>query len=1145
VPGSHVSNFGFIQAEWPHVHADCIRAEGYLASDPRSAGFYARRAAEQIVALIYDVDRLPPPYKDDLAARIGEPAFQRRVGVGIAQKLTLIRKLGNRAVHDTQPIPARAAVDVLRELHHVVVWTAFRYSTNPAAVPTGARFDPALAGRNAPLTRADVARLAEKFREQDEAHERALRERDELATAKDAEIERLREQIKAAQAANTLTDTHDYSEAQTRELIIDELLREAGWALTEPRDREFEVTGMPNADGKGFVDYVLWGSDGLPLAVVEAKKTTVEPAVGQQQAKLYADCLERMTGRRPVVFYTNGYRTWLWDDAAGYPPRQVEGFFTADELELMISRSTSRLPLRDTVIDNTIVERHYQQRAIRGVDDAFTARQRGALLVMATGSGKTRTVIALVDQLMRAGLVKRVLFLADRTALVNQAVGAFKAHLPNVTTVNLVTEKVTDGRVYVSTYPTMMNLIDRMDAGRRLFGPGHFDLVVIDEAHRSVYQKYGAIFSWFDALLVGLTATPKDEVDRNTYSLFDLEDGVPTDAYSLDEAVAEGYLVPPVAVSVPTKFLRRGIHYDELTEAEKDEWDALEWGEEDDIPDSVSAEELNRFLFNADTVDKVLETLMTSGLRVAGGDRIGKTIIFAKNQRHAEFIAQRFDVSYPEYGGHFARVITHSVTYAQSLIDDFSTPDKAPHIAISVDMLDTGIDVHEIVNLVFFKLVRSTTKFWQMLGRGTRLCPDLFGPGRHKTNFYVFDFCENLEFFRQNLPPSEGSLQKSLGERIFEARLGLVSALDKAAGQGPGGEDPGIGHGEESERGLRVDVAWSLREVVAGMNPANFLVRPARQWVDTYADWEAWHQHIAPDTAADIARHLAGLPSTHRDDDEDAKRFDLVLLRMQLARLDGDEGAFERLRRHVQAVAAALLSQTAIPLVKAQELLLESLSGDEWWVDVSLPMLEHARRRVRGLVRFVQPAAREPVYSDFADQIGEASIVDLPGVTPGTNWERFRAKARAYLRDHEDHLALQRLRRNLQLTSDDLTALEEMLVASGAGTDADIARAREQSHGLGLFIRSLVGLDREAATAAFDRYLDDTAYSTNQIRFIQMIVEHLTANGVMEVARLYESPLTDIAPQGPDMIFTEEQVGEIVAILDDVRHRAFPDVTVA
>jgi len=836
---------------------------------------------------------------------------------------------------------------------------------------------------------------------------------------------------------------------------------------------------MPNAQGVGYVDYVLWGADGLPLAVVEAKRTTVEPAVGQQQAKLYADSLEIMTGRRPVIFYTNGYQSWLWDDwgaGGGYPPRRVEGFFTADELELMVQRRTTRLPLAAATIDRTIVERHYQHRAIRAVDEAFTARQRDALLVMATGSGKTRITIALVEQLMRAGWVKRVLFLADRTALVKQATNAFKAHLPNVTTVNLVTEKSADGRVYVSTYPTMMNLINETDGGRRLFGPGYFDLIVIDEAHRSVYQKYRSIFSWFDSLLVGLTATPKDEVDRNTYGLFNLEDGVPTDAYSLDEAVAEGYLVPPLAVSVPTKFLREGIRYAELSEAEKDDWDSSDWGEDGEVPDSVSDEELNRFLFNADTVDKVLATLMRDGHKVAGGDRLGKTIIFAKNQAHAAFVQQRFDANYPEHAGHFARVITHAVTYAQSLIDDFSVKDSAPHIAISVDMLDTGIDVPEVVNLVFFKAIRAKSKFWQMIGRGTRLCPGLYGPGEDKKNFYVFDFCGNLEFFSLDLPDSGGSVQKSLAERLFEARLGLVAGLDQHR---PDGENPGVGHGEASDRGLRVDVAASLHSTVAGMNLDNFLVRPAREWVETYADWEAWRE-LSPERAGDVARHLAGLPSAKRDDDEDAKRFDLILLRLQLSKLDGEPLTFERLRPQVQGIASALLSQTTIPSVKAQQELLDELAGDEWWVDVTLPMLELARRRVRALVRFVEKTRRAIIYSDFADEIGEGTIVELPGVTPGTNWERFRAKARVYLRDHEDHLALQRLRRNLQLTAEDLVSLETMLVESGAGTEADIAKAREESHGLGLFVRSLVGLDRESATAAFDTYLSSATFSANQ-----------------------------------------------------------------
>ncbi|OHV05119.1 DEAD/DEAH box helicase family protein [Mycobacterium talmoniae] len=1133
-----MSNFAFVKAvAWPEIHADCARAESYVTNDPRSACFYARRAVEQLVGHLYDLLGLPLPYKDDLSARINEPKFRSKTGMGIAQKLNLIRKLGNIAVHEPKPIPPRAALDTLKELHHVMLWAAFHYSTNPQAVPLKAVFDPALAAKAAPLSRDEVAKLAARFKAQDDAHAKALQEKDDLAAAKDAEIAQLREQIKQAQAANQQVDDRDYSEAETRDRYIDVLLGEAGWPLADTRDREFEVTGMPNKDVVGYVDYVLWGADGLPLAVVEAKRTTKSPEIGQQQAKLYADCLEKATGRRPIIFYTNGYEHWLWDDAGGYPPRQVQGFYTRDELELLIHRRHARKPLADVAIDSAIVERHYQHRAIRAIDDTFTNKQREALLVMATGAGKTRTVIALVKQLMEANWVKRVLFLADRTALVTQATNAFKAHLPAATTVNLVTEKITDGRVYVSTYPTMMNLINDTEGGLRAFGPGYFDLVVIDEAHRSVYQKYRAIFDWFDSLLVGLTATPKDEVDHNTYRLFHLEDGMPTDAYSLDEAVLEGFLVPPIGVSVGTKFLQQGIRYADLSEEEKDEWDSLDWGEDGEVPDAVSSEELNKFLFNEDTVDKVLAELMDKGYKVADGDRLGKTIIFAKNTDHAEFIQRRFDIQYPEHGGTFARVITHGMSYAQSLIDDFSTPEKAPHIAISVDMLDTGIDVPEVVNLVFFKLIRSKTKFWQMIGRGTRLCRDLFGPGKDKQNFYVFDFCGNLEYFSQDLPGSEGSMQKSLNQRLFETRLGLITALDSAVP--PAGPEPSEGKGTESERGLRVDIAWSLHRIVVGMNLENFLVRPKRKWVEHYAEWPAWSV-LTTEAAGDVAEHLGGLPSAHTDDDEDAKRFDLLILRRQLAQLEGDAVAVERAREQIQNIAAGLLNQTAIPSVQQQQELLDEVASDEWWIDVTLPMLELARRRLRGLLKFLEKTKKNAVYTDFEDVLTEATLIDLPGVTPGTNMERFQARAAAYLKQHEDHVALQRLRRNKPLTTDDLAALEQMLADSGAGEAADIAQAAEQAHGLGLFIRSLVGLDRQVAIEAFGNYLDGAKFSVDQIRFVNLIVDELTANGLMDPARLYESPFTDHAPTGPEGVFPEGDVDNIVDILCTVKANAVP-----
>ncbi|MDH6194430.1 type I restriction enzyme R subunit [Mycobacterium frederiksbergense] len=1132
-----MSNFAFVgAADWPEIHTDCARAESYLSADPRTACFYSRRAVEQLVDLLYDVIALPLPYKNDLSARINEPPFRAQVPPAIVQKLNLIRKAGNAAVHEQKQIAPNIALAVLRELHHIMVWAVYHHSAYPKAAPLKLPFDPKLAAKAAPLSRQEVAALAAKFAAQDEAHTKALAEKDELAAARDAEIAQLREEVKKAQAANLQPDDRDYSEAQTRDTFIDLMLNEAGWPLADARDREFEVTGMPPDNGTGFVDYVLWGANGLPLAVVEAKRTSKSPHIGEQQAKLYADCLEKMTGQRPVIFYTNGFEHWIWDDAAGYPPRPIQGFYTHDELELLVQRRQTRQPLPEAPIDSAIVERHYQHRAIRAIDETFTDKRREALLVMATGSGKTRTVIALVKQLMEANWAKRVLFLADRTALVTQAAGAFKTHLPDATTVNLLTEKITDGRVYVSTYPTMMNLINDTGSGIRKFGPGYFDLVVIDEAHRSVYQKYRTIFDWFDSLLVGLTATPKDEVDHNTYRLFHLEDGVPTDAYGLDDAVKEGFLVPAVGITSSTKFLDRGIRYADLPEAEKDEWEALDWG--DETPDEVTSEEVNKVLFNESTVDLVLAELMAKGHRVAAGDRLGKTIIFAKNRDHAEFIAQQFNIQYPHLAGHFARVITHSTSHAQSLIDDFSIPDKAPHIAISVDMLDTGIDVPEVVNLVFFKLVRSKTKFWQMIGRGTRLCPDLFGPGQHKQNFYVFDFCGNLEYFSQDLPGSPGSLQKSLNQRLFETRLGLIAALDNL--QPPTVPDPPEGQGAESERGLRVDVAWSLHRIVAGMTLDNFLVRPHRRLVEQYAHWEPWAGTLSNEAASDVAESLAGLPSTHKDDDEDAKRFDMLILRRQLAQLEGDALASERLREKIQDIASGLLNQTNIPEIRAQEALLDEVASDEWWVDVTLPMLELARRRLRRLLRLLEKAKKVVVYTDFADELGEATLVDLPGITPGTNWERFELKARAYLKQHQDHVALQRLHRNKPLTAADLEALERMLVDSGTGGADDIALAKEQSHGLGLFIRGLVGLDREAATEAFSAFLDGTRFGTDQIRFINLIITELTATGVVEPARLYESPYIDHAPTGPDHVFADADVDNIVQILNTVKENAVP-----
>ena len=1126
------SQFGFLEMEFAEQFTMASWAERHALSSPGPAVIYARKTLESGVKWAFAHDpALELPYEDKLNAYLNSPAFKGLVGGRLFPIAKKIQRAGNQAVHESKPPTPLEAVEVISALFQFCFWLAFTYGRQVKPDPT-VKFDPKL------LPRVDEVEQR-SLKERQALELRLERERKEAEAARDeaarlagtvAELEADRQRLIAevaaakAAAAAVAEEEHDWSEFETRAYKIDALLAEAGWKLADARDREFEVSGMPNASGTGYVDYVLWGDDGLPLGLVEAKRSLVSPKQGQQQAKLYADCLEERFGQRPVIFTSNGYEHWLWDDT-NHPPRAVQGFLTRDELERMIQRRTAAVSLSSLDIDATIVERYYQQRAIRAIAEHIEVdKQRKSLVVMATGAGKTRTVIALVDLLMRANLVKRVLFLADRTALVNQAAGAFKTHLPDSAPVNLVTEGGEDGRVYVSTYQTVVGKIDQMRSdGTRRFGVGHFDLVVIDEAHRSVYRKYRGIFEYFDSLLVGLTATPKDEVDKNTYDLFDLETGVPTGAYSLDEAVADGFLVPPQGISVDLGFLRRGIRYDELSEEERDAWDELEWGEDEDgnplaPPDEVDAAAINRFLFNADTVDKVLERLMRDGIKVAGGDRLGKTIIFAKSQAHADFIEERFNHHYPQHAGHFARVITHNVNYAQSLIDDFSIKGKAPHIAISVDMLDTGIDVPEVVNLVFFKLLRSKTKFWQMIGRGTRLCPELFGPGDDKTRFLVFDYCQNLEFFSQDLPPAEAGGGVPLSERIFTSRLELLQVFDE---QQVWGEQ-------------RVEVADLLRSYVAAMPEQNFLVRPHLQLVERFRQPDAWDEVSVGDLAA-LADRVAGLPSEVESEHEDTKRFDVLVLNTQLSALKGEP--FERERQKIVQIAGLLEGQQSIPAIAQQLELILDVQNDDWWTDVTFPMLEQLRRRLRDLVPLIERSKKKAVYTDFEDSFGGDREVLLPGSGGGDSYEfmQFRKKAQHFLTQNLADDVVAKVRSGQPLSAKDLADLQRILVAAGVGDAASFSLASQRDGNLGYFVRSLVGLDRAAAKDAFAEFLDDKRHTRAQIEFINLIIDELTERGVVEPGRVYEDPYVGLAPQGPEDLFTEDELDRVFETLERLK----------
>jgi type I restriction enzyme, R subunit len=1133
-----MSNFDFLAAQFPTIHRAAARAESYVRGDARTACFHARRALELIIFWLYDNDnRFFYPYENHLNALLHGDSFRQYVPPDITDKAHLIRRTGNSAVHDSRPIAQNSALTILQELFQITYWLARTYGPPAARADLPDRFVldkvPPSAASLKKQSLAALKQQAARLAEQDEA----LRQRQAENEALKAELAAVRTQFEQQRLQNErVPDRHDYTpnEAQTRELIIDLLLHEAGWTLPQPPPTginaggvsvEYRVTGMPNRRGWGRVDYILWGDDGLPLALIEAKRTSRDPRDGKRQAKLYADCLEQAFGRRPFIFYTNGYQTHLWDDQR-YSPRLVEGFYTKDDLERHIQRRQTAHNLDDVATTKTIVDRYYQEEAIRHLTAQLSNGRRKGLLAMATGTGKTRTAIAIVDLLMRANWVKRVLFLADRTALVNQAIKAFKKHLPQANPVNLLEDKeARESRIVVSTHHTVLNQIDQIDdeSGQRLFSVGHFDLIIIDEAHRSVYHKFGAIFAYFDSLLLGLTATPKDEVDRNTYQLFDLEPGVPTYAYDLDRAVADGHLVPPNPLSVPTQFTREGIKYDDLTDEEKARWDLLEWHEDGHIPDEVSTADLNKWLFNESTVDEVLKNLMQHGLKVAGGDRLGKTIIFAKNQAHARYIVERFDHHYPQYAGEFTAVITSSVSYAQSLIDDFSEVNKPPHIAVSVDMLDTGIDIPELVNLVFFKLVRSKTKFFQMIGRGTRLCPDLFGPGQHKSHFNIFDHCQNFEFFNQHPQGISSRPPVPLSRRIFSQRLALLAELEPLAARQPDG----------AAAALSQSVKDHLQRQVAGMNVNNFIVRPKREYVEKFAQRAAWDR-LTPLDRADLDAHVAGLPSAAAEEVEGAKRFDNLLLQLQLAWLS-QAPVWETLKNRVMDIAQKLETQRTIPRIEAQIGLIFDLQREEFWQTMDLATLEEIRRSLRDLVELIPRQQVKPLYTQFSDTLAQVKEVTPAWGSEGVDRARYRKKIEQFIRDNGDMVAIYKIRHAMPLNQEDIAALEAFFYeADIVGGREAFAAAYGQADNLALFIRRLVGLDRRAAKEKFSRYLDDKIFTADQITFVTYLIDQLTQTGVVEVGELYERPFTDLHEAGLDGIFADETADNLLALIDEV-----------
>lgn len=1046
-----------------------IAAERILHIDPSACILNCRRAMEFAVKWMYSVDvSLVRPWQDKLVSLMSNEDFRDIVGTDIYRRMDYIRIMGNNAAHNNKKITEEQAVLCLENLFIFLDFIAYCYGKEY----TERHFDKAL------------------LQEQIVKPGPVVHIPDVNLDALIAENQKLKEELTARRLEQQQTYVPkplDITEYQTRKLYIDAMLEDAGWTEGKNWLNEVELAGMPNKSNVGYADYVLYGDDGKALAVIEAKRTCVDVAVGRQQAKLYADLLEKKYGRRPVIFLTNGFETRIQDNQ--YPERKVAAIYSKRDLEKLFNLQTMRTSLKNIVVNKNIAGRYYQEAAVKAVCQSFDEKnRRKALLVMATGSGKTRTVMALCDVLLKHGWVKNILFLADRTSLVTQAKRSFTNLMPDLTLTNLCDGKQNaNARCVFSTYQTMMGCIDDIkDNDGKLFTCGHFDLVICDEAHRSIYNKYRDIFNYFDAPLVGLTATPKDDIDKNTYEVFELESGVPTYGYELAEAVKDGYLVDFLSVETELKFIEQGIAYDELSDEEKDEYEKTFITETGEIPEKIAPSALNNWVFNEDTIRKVLNILMQDGLKIDYGENLGKTIIFAKNHDHAEKILEIFNKEYPHLKD-YAKVIDNKIKYAQSAIDEFSDPKKLPQIAISVDMLDTGIDIPEILNLVFFKKVMSKAKFWQMIGRGTRLCPGLLD-GEDKEKFYIFDFCGNFEFFRMNKGKATANMLALQGA-IFKLKAQIAFKLQDLAYQ------------TKDLIAFRKTLVEDMVRKVRELNRDNFAVRQHLKYVEFYSNPDNYVSLTYENTLT-MGEELAPLIIPDKDEPK-AVRFDALMYGIELAYLAGKP--YSKARSDLTKKINAVASVANIPEIMAQADFLNKLIHTDYIANAGINEFECIRKNLRELIKYI-PKGGPKYTTNFIDDIIGKEI--KPAEIENDDLKNYKMKAEYYVRQNQDQIAIKKLRTNLPLTKADIASLEKVLW-SELGTKADYEAEYGQKP-LGEFVRELVGLDMNAAKEAFADYLNDVNLDSRQIYFVNQIVEYIVHNGMMkDFSVLQEAPFTD------------------------------------
>ena len=1113
----------------------CIEAEKIYHTSPALCAIGCRKALELGVKWVYYADHLSFPYQDNLQALIHNPDFRNTLDRMTWDQMPYVIKLGNLAVHSDKAVDPGDALTSLRKLFCFIDWIDYTYGANYPI--------PSRQFHEEWIPKAEVIVDTKKIREQEsllaQNQEEIVRLRAELE-ARSAELKQIREENQHSRP-EYITD-QELSEFETRKKYIDLDLKYVGWRFDGVQVREeFPVDNMAGVPGKGNgrVDYVLFADNGAPLALVEAKKTSVDPRDGKTQAQHYANALEQRFGIRPMIFLANGYEIWFWDEATG-PERRVGGFFSRNDLQRLMNRRSEKRDLERVEIDRQITGRVYQMNAIRAVCEHTAQGFRRNLLAMATGTGKTRVSASIVDVFTRANQATNILFLADRIALVRQARDAYKTYLPDMSLCNLLEEReeARYSRVIFSTYPTMLNAIDEMklEGGMPLFTPAHFDLIIVDEAHRSIFKKYKAIFDYFDAVLVGLTATPKDEVDKNTYDFFGCRDHIPTAAYDYKTATEiDKVLVPYYNIEVKTEFVSNGIHYDELSEEDRERYEADFTEDDGSMPEVIEARQIDQDVFNEHTIDLMLQDLMTNGIKVAGGDRLAKTIIFAQNKTHASFIVERFNALYPQYGGTFCKRIVCGDSYAMKDIEDFKAPtppvpweadlEKRPQIAVSVDMLDTGIDVPHIGNLVFFKRVFSRTKFWQMIGRGTRRCDEMqcvdgtLGEYSGKRYFYIFDYCGNFEFFRENPNGIQGQDSISLHQAIFTKRIRIAGKL-----QAPE-------YGAEDLQTLRTRLIAACHGEVMGLNPELGSVRMYRETIERFRDIHAYDQ-LDEQKINELEKVVA--PMVYNlDTDEYAKRYDNHIYTLMLEALEGKADLRKACGR-LTRISTLLKTKGTIKAVSQQMPLIYQTSSADYWAGANLLNYENARQKLRGLIQYLSDITdRRDVFTNLTDRVlerkeGETKLEEK-------EYRDYQAEVNAYVIAHAEDTVIYKLTHNQPLTESEYAELERILTRE-LGSREDYEEAYQDTP-FGIMIRKIAGMDHGAVQEVFADFINRQGLNPRQIQFVNRVIQYIETNGYIRATEDLIKPPFD-RPANILQLFDEPRRRELLRLINGIRENA-------